>query len=185
MRVIAGRLGGRKLVAPKGSGTRPTADRVKEALFSILGHLGDAVVLDLYAGTGGLGIEALSRGAARAVFVESAPQAQVALKKNLDDLGLAAVSQIVPSRVERAGSRIQTLGPFDCALVDPPYADVDQAVAALEALVARGAFTEHANLVLEHEAGASFTRASLEVLDQRSYGTTGLTFFRPRREPEA
>ena len=113
----------------------------------------------------------------------NAPAAQSALRKNVEDLGLLEVSQIVLSRVERSAPRIVPLGPFDCVLVDPPYADVDQAVDALEALALRGAFSEEANLVLEHEAGATFTRSGLEVLDRRSYGTTGLTFFRSRPKP--
>ncbi len=88
MRVIAGRFGGRRLAAPRGSGTRPTSDRVREALFSMLGEIEGASVLDLFAGTGALGIEALSRGAASAVFVERDPAALSALRANLATLGL-------------------------------------------------------------------------------------------------
>ena len=87
MRVVAGEFGGRRLQAPRGRATRPTADRVREALFSMLGDVGGARVLDLYAGSGALGIEALSRGAASAVFVDSEPRAAEAIRRNLDTLG--------------------------------------------------------------------------------------------------
>ena len=88
MRVIAGRLGGRRLKAPKGTATRPTSDRVREALFAMLGDVEGASVLDLFAGTGALGIEALSRGAQRAVFIERDPSAARVLSANLDALGI-------------------------------------------------------------------------------------------------
>ena len=87
MRVVAGEFGGRRLRAPRGAGTRPTADRVREALFSMLGDVSGARVLDLYAGSGALGIEALSRGAASAVFVERDAQAAATIRRNLDELG--------------------------------------------------------------------------------------------------
>ena len=88
MRVIAGELGGRRLQTARGDATRPTAERVREALFSMLGELDGAVVLDLFAGSGALGIEALSRGAARATFVERAPRALAALRANIAALAL-------------------------------------------------------------------------------------------------
>src|SRR5205085_1825654 len=90
MRVVAGRLGGRRLAAPKGAATRPTADRVREAIFSVLGDVTDLTVLDLFAGSGALGIEAVSRGAAQATFVERARPALAALRTNLDALGIDA-----------------------------------------------------------------------------------------------
>src|SRR6185295_8236746 len=95
MRVIAGRLGGRRLVAPRGLATRPTSDRVREALFSMLGDVAGAMVLDLYAGTGALAIEALSRGAERAVFVENARPALAALHENLGSLGLEGKAKVL------------------------------------------------------------------------------------------
>jgi 16S rRNA (guanine966-N2)-methyltransferase len=88
VRVVAGRLGGRRLRAPRGAGTRPTSEKVREALFAMLGAVDGARVLDLFAGTGALGIEALSRGAAAAVFVEHDPRALAALSANLTELGL-------------------------------------------------------------------------------------------------
>src|SRR5437899_12962295 len=90
MRVIAGRLAGRRLAAPRGRVTRPTSDRVREAVFALLGDVAGARVLDLFAGAGGLGIEAISRGAARAVFIERDPPAVRALRDNLASLGIGA-----------------------------------------------------------------------------------------------
>src|SRR5262252_2407171 len=106
MRVIAGKFRGRPLRAPRGLTTRPTADRAREAIFQILGDLTDLSVLDLYAGTGALGIEALSRGARHAVFVESDAGAVRAIRENLTRLGLAGQTTLVTSTVERARPRL-------------------------------------------------------------------------------
>ena len=120
MRVIAGELRGRRLTAPAGSTTRPTSDRVKEATFNALGSLGaieDATVLDRFAGSGALGIEALSRGAAHCRFVEVDRSALAALRGNLDALGLG------PDRATvQAADLAADAGPWDLALLDPPYA---------------------------------------------------------------
>lgn len=125
MRVIAGTAGGRHLVAPHGRTTRPTSDRVKEALFSILTSLdclADARVLDLFAGSGALGIEALSRGARHAVFVEKDRTALAALTKNLAATGLSARSTVLSVDVELALKRLQQdKAYFDLVLLDPPY----------------------------------------------------------------
>src|SRR5262245_38060022 len=144
MRIIAGKLGGRRLVAPRGQGTRPTADRVREALFSALGDVAGAVVLDLYAGTGALGIEALSRGAERAVFVESARPALVALRDNLAATDLSAASRVIALPVARATVEIARQGPFDLVLVDPPYAALGEVPGVIEDLVAAGALAGEA-----------------------------------------
>src|SRR5215813_9707568 len=124
-RVIAGRLGGRTLVAPAGAATRPTSDRVREALFSILGDLEETAVLDLFAGTGALGIEALSRGASRATFVENARPALRALGQNLDRLDLRSQAVVLSTSVERALS-VMSWGavPFDVVVRTPPYREV-------------------------------------------------------------
>ena len=117
MRVVAGEFKGRRLAAPRGAGTRPTADRVREALFSMLGDVGGARVLDLYAGSGALGIEALSRGAASAVFVERDPQAVAAIERNLAAVGVEAV--VVKQDALRWLGRAD--GPFELVFCDPPY----------------------------------------------------------------
>ena len=159
LRIVAGRLGGRRLVAPRDRETRPTSERVREALFSILGPI-EGDVLDLYAGSGALGFEALSRGASRVVFVESRRPALDALRENARVLG-----------VEPAVSLI---------LADPPYALVHggQAPRTLAALLAAGALAPGGVLVLEH---ASRTEPpSLEGLflrECRRYGDTALSIY--------
>jgi 16S rRNA (guanine966-N2)-methyltransferase len=185
MRVIAGTLGGRSLSAPRGLATRPTGDRVREALFSILGDVAGASVLDLYAGTGALGIEALSRGAERAVFVESARPALAVLRKNLLSLGLQA--SVLADPVERALDRILAEGPFDLVLADPPYAIVGQAAAALARLAAAGPrfLKPDGRIVLEHAGrDAPPDVAGLVRAATRSYGEASLSFFElPVPEP--
>src|SRR5260370_19000096 len=123
MRVIAGAYGGRRLQAPRGQATRPTADRVREALFSILGDIDELSVLDLVGGSGALGIEALSRGAARAVFVERAPRALDALRANLEALGIDRDRADVRALDARAAARTAlTHGEtYDLVFLDPPY----------------------------------------------------------------
>jgi 16S rRNA (guanine966-N2)-methyltransferase len=129
-RIIAGVVGGRRIAVPP-SGTRPTSDRVREALFSSLEAgpgLAGAAVLDLCAGSGALGIEALSRGAAHALFVESDKRAAATLRRNLADLGLAGVATL---RVATAGSVLAGPAPrsYDVVLIDPPYAIADTEIA--------------------------------------------------------
>src|SRR5262249_55326043 len=178
MRVIAGSLGGRRLVAPPGRETRPTSDRVREALFSILGDVAGLRVLDLYAGTGALGIEAISRGASFALFVESGRPPARALPENIASLALDARSAAVQKAVERAIDTIVKSGPFDLAFLDPPYASVAAAAAMIESLATAGAFVRRVRAVLEHASRdtppgvAGFTRSST-----RTYGDTSLSFY--------
>jgi len=123
VRVISGSARGRKLVTPEGSGTRPTPDRVREATFNALGSLGavtEAAVLDLFAGSGAMGIEALSRGAARATFVDSDLAARRAIDANLTACGLTDAAEVVATPVERFVSGAQARH-WDLALLDPPY----------------------------------------------------------------
>jgi 16S rRNA (guanine966-N2)-methyltransferase len=123
MRVVAGDLGGRRFVAPRGGATRPTSERIREAIFAILGEVAGARVLDLFAGSGALGIEALSRGAARATFVENAPAALTAIDRNLLALALTARSQVVRADVRVAlRSAAVRASEYDLVFLDPPYA---------------------------------------------------------------
>ena len=140
MRVIAGELGGRRLAAPRGASTRPTSERVREALFSMLGELRGLRVLDLFAGSGALGIEALSRGAAHATFVERSAPALAALRANIAALALEERSSV------RAGDALAALRgaeTYDLVFLDPPYAMAealsDQLSRALPAVLAAGA----------------------------------------------
>jgi 16S rRNA (guanine966-N2)-methyltransferase len=174
MRVVAGSARGRRLQAPAGRSTRPTADRVREAVFNALGSLGaveGASVLDLFAGSGALGIEALSRGAARATFVDSDRRAVEVVRANLETVGLAGRATVVRGDVL---SHLVDLGPVDLALVDPPYA-FDGWDTLLEALDARFVVAESDR---EIPAGEAW-----EVLRARRYGGTVVTLLR-RREPE-
>lgn len=186
MRVIAGRLGGRRLVAPRGAETRPTTDRVREALFSALGDVSGAAVCDLYAGTGALGIEALSRGAARAVFVESGRAALAALRENLASLDLGQVAQVIPVPVERALDRLAQLmgdAPFDLVLMDPPWAALAAAATAAGRLASLGLLAPHGRLVLEHarrDAAPAIPGLSLD--STRTYGDTAVSLY-VRAEP--
>jgi 16S rRNA (guanine966-N2)-methyltransferase len=124
MRIIAGRFGSRRLAAPAGEATRPTSDRLRETLFNVLApRIEGAAFLDLYAGSGAVGIEALSRGAARAVFVERAPAALKELRANLAQLGISAGFRIQPGQVGAFLRRTAAAAPspFDLIFLDPPY----------------------------------------------------------------
>ena len=200
MRITGGAHRSRNLVAPRGNATRPTSDRVREALFAILGAespIAGARVLDLYAGTGALALEAISRGAAHAVLVERAKDALDAIRANVASLGAGAIVRVVAVPVERAAKAIAQGGSafgaseasFDLVLVDPPYADVTSgaAVRALDAIVAAGLVAPGARVVLEHgKNDAAPAIAGLVLGDTRRYGDTSLSFYdAPSASPEA
>jgi 16S rRNA (guanine966-N2)-methyltransferase len=176
MRVVAGRLGGRRLRAVPGSATRPTSDRVREALFSVLGgRVEGARVLDLFAGTGALAIEALSRGAVSAVLVEQSTQATAVIGANLEALGLAGAATVRRTKVE-VYLRGQRDGPFDLVLIDPPYALPIGMLAGLLARLARGALAPGAVVALESSARAEPPPwpAGMRPDRPRRYGDTAL-----------
>lgn len=185
MRVVAGKFGGRRLRAPSGKGTRPTVERVREALFSILGSsVVGARVLDCYAGSGSLGIEAISRGAAYAVFVDKGRPAVATIQENLRALGICnpEAARIIPRDVEGAIPMLRDLAPFDLVLVDPPFAAVrDQtALTALGAVVRAGVLAQQALVVVEVPSDQpDATVDGLALGDARSYGDTRLLFLRP------
>jgi 16S rRNA (guanine966-N2)-methyltransferase len=167
MRVIAGELGGRRLAAPRGATTRPTSERVREALFSMLGDLGGARVLDLFAGSGALGIEALSRGAAHATFAERSAPALAALRANLAALGLEARATV------RAGDAIAALrapGTYDLVFLDPPYA-VAEALAGELSLALPAVLAAGARVVSESDRRAP-PAIALPLARERRYGDT-------------
>ncbi len=183
MRVIAGRYGGRRLKAPRGRGTRPTSDRVRESLFSMLGSVEGAQVLDLFAGTGALGIEALSRGASSAVFVERDAAALDALRANLETLDLHEPEAEVRradalGALRTARERRET---YDLLFVDPPYGDAQAWAGKLSALLPpllapAGRVVVESDrrmpLVLEVEE----ERLGVEL--ERRYGDTSITIHR-------
>jgi 16S rRNA (guanine966-N2)-methyltransferase len=172
MRVVAGAYGGRRLQAPRGAATRPTADRVREALFSILGDVAGLTVLDLFAGSGALGIEALSRGAARAVFVERAPAAIASLRSNLEVLGIERErgetrALDVRTALRAAESRAEK---YDLVFVDPPYRQAAALGRALSAPIA-AALAPGGRVVGESDRRAPLD-LELAVADERRYGDT-------------
>ena len=175
MRVIAGTLGGRRLKAPPGRATRPTSDRVREALFSMLGDVEGARVLDLFAGTGALGIEALSRGAARAVFVERDRRAAAVLRENLAALGLGA--ERAELRRGDALAALRTAGEreelYDLVFIDPPYADAAGLGERLSALLAP-LLAPAARVVSESDRRAPLA-LDLPIATERRYGDTSIT----------
>jgi 16S rRNA (guanine(966)-N(2))-methyltransferase RsmD len=178
MRVIAGRLGGRRLVAPRGLATRPTTDRVREALFSALGSVAGARVLDVFAGTGALGIEALSRGAARAVFVENARPALAALRENLAALALQDEARVVAQPALRAMAGVAADGPFDLVFADPPYAALAEVPPLVAALTNAGALGAEARFVLEHASrDPAPALPGLAARPTRTYGDTAITVY--------
>jgi 16S rRNA (guanine966-N2)-methyltransferase len=166
VRIVAGRYKGRRLRMPRGAPTRPTADRVREALFSMLGDVSGARVLDLYAGSGALGIEALSRGADSAVFVERDPRAAAVIRANIDAVGANGEVR----RQDVLGFLASDQRPFDLVFCDPPYDSgpriAGQLAERLPALLAEGART-----VTESDR-----RSPLELpfplLTERTYGDT-------------
>lgn len=179
VRIIAGQHKGRRLVAPKGLGTRPTPDRVKEALFSILaGHEADATVLDLFAGTGGLGLEALSRGAKHATFVDQDRAAQAALRENIAALRVTNATLLTMS-AERVLQQLAKSGQrFDLVFLDPPYA-AGLLPKCLASLVTLNLLLPCAIVVCEHHSQdpAPESVSPLERTDTRSFGDVSLSLF--------
>lgn len=174
MRIVAGRLGGRRLRAPAGAATRPTSERVREAIFNILGPpTDDNDVLDLFAGSGAMGLEALSRGARRATFVDLGKPALAALRENLRDLGVEAkvVSSDVVSFLRRPSDR------YRWVFVDPPYRS-DLAVATLS-LVGES-LSDEGVVVVEHDRrnDPGDRHGNLIRTDSRRYGDTVISFYR-------
>ena len=174
MRIVAGRLRGRTLVTPDSGAIRPTADRSREALFNMLAHrfagrLEGARVIDLFAGTGALGCEALSRGASFCLFVEEAALARGLIRSNVERLGLEGCTKIFRRDATRLG-RVGTLEPFDLLLADPPYAR-GLGERALQAAREGGWLKRNALCVVEERAGVDFDAGADFVLrEQRSYG---------------
>jgi 16S rRNA (guanine966-N2)-methyltransferase len=182
MRIVGGRYRGRRLLAPAGEAVRPTSDRAREALFNILSHgrfaadgipFAGAAVLDAFAGTGALGLEALSRGAAEAVFIERDPESVAVLRRNVASLGESAHAEIVPGDATRPPR-----ARLECrvAFIDPPYRS-GLAIPALEALDRAGWFAPDALAIVELGAREEFVPpAGFTLLDERVYGAARLVF---------
>ena len=191
MRVIAGELGGRRLYAPHGDRTRPTSDRVREALFMSLGPLDGQRVVDLFAGSGALAIEALSRGAEHADLVEVDRHARETIERNVRELGLESRVKLWPLRLPAGYTRLRAvLGAADVVFADPPYGG-REARETLEALGREGVLRGGARLVLESH-GKDEVPATDGVLvreRERRYGETVVHVYRaagaPAEGPEA
>jgi 16S rRNA (guanine966-N2)-methyltransferase len=180
VRIVAGELRGRELITPAGDTTRPTAARAREALFAILKDVSDANVLDVYAGSGALGLEALSRGAARAVFVEVSKSAQRAIRQNIANLALAERATLLPVRAEAALRPLERHGPFTLVFADPPWADAQAALSLLSRFETSSLFAPAARLVFEHaarDAPSLPENSALRAVDTRRWGDTAVTIF--------
>ena len=175
MRIIAGTHRGHRIAAPKGLDTRPTGDRVREAAFNLIGPVDGADVLDLFAGSGAMGLEALSRGAERATFVEADPQAAATIQKNLEKLRLTG-ARIVRDDAARALAAEGAAGrKYDLVLVDPPYDDYLE----LQPMLARylpPVLSDDRLVVVETSARVE-PELPLELRTSRTYGSARLTLF--------
>jgi 16S rRNA (guanine966-N2)-methyltransferase len=182
MRVVGGRLRGRVLAAPKSAAIRPTADRLRESLFNILVHaygdpMTEARVLDLFAGTGALGIEAASRGAAFALFVDDGAEARALIRENVAALGLGGVTRIFRRDATKLGPA-HPVEPFSLAFLDPPYGK-GLATAALVSARQGGWLTHGALIVVEEAAKSAFALpAGFSELERRVYDDTQFVFGR-------
>lgn len=183
MRIVGGELGGRRFRGPPPGATRPTAERVREAVASALDArdaIAGRVVLDLFAGTGALAFEALSRGATRAVLVERERRVATAADRSAGELGLASRVRVLVLDLARDPDRAAELcarsGPFGLVFLDPPYAEVDAVPALLDALIAAGAIEPGAKIVIEHAArdAAPVVQGLASVAAYR-YGDTAVT----------
>ena len=176
MRIVAGTYGGRRLAAPRGGRTRPTADRVREALFSMLGPLADARVLDLFAGSGALGLEALSRGAAEATFVDSSAAAIRAVRANLESLGAGAEVRRADARAFLRNARAAGRQ-YDLVFLDPPYQRAGAVAKALAGDLA-AVLAPRARVVAESDRRSPL-ELPLALQADRRYGDTVIRIFTP------
>jgi 16S rRNA (guanine966-N2)-methyltransferase len=185
MRIVGGRLRGRALAGPKSPAIRPTADRLRESLFNILTHAYDdpvtgARVLDLFAGTGALGLEALSRGAKFAQFVDDGAEARALIRQNVEALGLAAATRIFRRDATKLGAA-HPVAPFSLVFLDPPYGK-GLAEQALASALEGGWLTGEALIVVEESVGAFKPPAGFEETERRRYDDTEFTILRRNDE---
>jgi 16S rRNA (guanine966-N2)-methyltransferase len=184
MRMVGGAFRGRRLAGPSSPGIRPTSDRLRESIFDILQHAFDdpvsgAAVIDLFAGSGALGLEALSRGAARALFVDDGAPARALLRANIETLGLGGVTRVFRRDATKLGLAPVDEG-FSLAFLDPPYSQT-LAPPALRALHEGGWLTKDSLVVIEEAATESIQLPEAYVAeDARKYGDTQVVFARYR-----
>jgi 16S rRNA (guanine966-N2)-methyltransferase len=180
MRIVGGDLRGRTLATPKGEAIRPTTDRTREAVFNVLGHrhggrLEGARVLDLFAGTGALGLEALSRGASHCIFIEESAEGRGIIRTNVETFGLQGRTKIFRRDATDLGT-VGTIAPFDLVFADPPYGK-GLGEKALASARAGGWLVPGALCVVEEAAAAPFSAvAGFTIVDERHYGDTIIRF---------
>lgn len=189
MRIVGGKFKGRSIAAPAGQATRPTSDRARESLFNILAHapwapgLEERRVLDLFAGSGALGFEALSRGAAFALFVETDADARGAIRDNIEALGLFGISRLHRRDATDLGVRPASVGaPFDLVFMDPPYAQ-GLGERALAKLLPGGWINPDALIVFEHGVDERPDLSGFEELAARDYGAARVVFLTAQQAP--
>jgi len=175
LRITGGELGGRRIQAPKSAKLRPTTERVREAVFSILGDVSDARILDLFCGTGALAIEALSRGAAEATLVDTYPRTA---RENVERLGLSDRATVVRSDAARFLRRAGE-GSYDLILCDPPYRLADRLTADLGSLIP-AVLAESGRVMIESSPDNPL-QIELPVLTERTYGDTMVRIYRDER----
>jgi len=187
MRIVAGKFKGRPVIAPKGRTTRPTSDRAREAMFNVLTHadwappLEGARIIDLFAGSGSLGLEALSRGAAFCLFVETDNGARGAIRSNIETLDLFGITRIRRRSATALGARPANLGPpFDFVFLDPPYGK-GLVVRTLAELRAGGWLSEHALAVVETGTDEAIEYEDWTVVNERPSGAAKLSFLTPNK----
>jgi len=185
VRIVAGRFKGRSLAAPTGPNIRPTSDRVREAVFNVLSHsVADftpegARALDLFAGTGALGLEALSRGAQFALFVDNGAEARALVRQNIEAFGVAGIARLFRRDATSLG-KVENFAAFDLVFADPPYGQ-GLGERALGAASLGGWIADNAVVVLEEASDMQVSLpAQFTAMDQRSYGDTSVHFLRYR-----
>ena len=178
MRIVAGRWRNRRLAAPKGLATRPTSDKVRAAVFDLLGDVAGLSVADLFAGSGALGLEALSRGAKKLVLIEDSTAARRCIRANIEALGAGDQAQLLGRDLNRGFGFLTGLGPFDLLLADPPYQRgwIDRLVSGLDLRV----LAPGGRLAIEADIReAAQQTPAWRVLKQRAYGQTMITILTP------
>ncbi|MEM8634716.1 MAG: 16S rRNA (guanine(966)-N(2))-methyltransferase RsmD [Pseudomonadota bacterium] len=185
MRIVGGKLKGRQIITPPGRATRPTSDRAREAMFNILAHadwappLDSARVIDVFAGSGALGLEAISRGAGFCVFIDMANAARRAIKENIDAMALSGVTRIHRRSAENLGDLPDSLSePFTLAFLDPPYGK-GLVTLALDRLVSGEWLSDDAIVIVEIGKDEEVELPGWNIEDERVYGAARLIFIRP------
>lgn len=182
MRIVGGKNRGRNIMAPRGKGTRPTSDQTRESIFNILSHakwspdLDGAIVADIFAGSGALGLEAISRGAAFCLFVETAPAARAAIRENIDKMGLGGITRLhrrdaTRLRVEPANLR----GPFTHIFLDPPYGKA-LGLSVLDKLTAQNLLAPDAAIMYEMSVDEAPELRGYKIQDERIWGAAKVLF---------